>query len=42
MQSHWEKFWSNLEAIYREDIAKINEEKAMGEDVEIAMNMLKV
>ena len=33
------QFWCNLEAIYREDIAKVNEEKVMDEDIEIAKNM---
>lgn len=33
------QFWCNLEALYREDIAKVNEEKVMDEDVEIAKNM---
>lgn len=33
------QFWCNLEAIYREDIAKVNEEDAMDEDLAIAKNM---
>ncbi|MFA9466269.1 MAG: helix-turn-helix domain-containing protein [Velocimicrobium sp.] len=30
------QFWCNLESIYREKIAKVNEENAMDEDIEIA------
>ncbi len=33
------QFWCNLEAIYREDIAKVKEEESMDEDVAIAKNM---
>ena len=33
------QFWCNLEAIYREDLAKVNEEKTMEEDISIAKNM---
>lgn len=33
------RFWFNLEAIYREDIAKIEEEHSMNEDIEIALRM---
>ncbi len=30
------QFWCNLESIYREKIAKVNEENSMNEDIEIA------
>ena len=33
------QFWCNLEAIYREDIAKVNEENTMQEDIEISKKM---
>jgi len=33
------QFWCSLEAIYREDIAKIKEENAMDEDIVIVNNM---
>lgn len=33
------QFWCNLEAIYREDLAKVREENTMDEDIAIAKNM---
>lgn len=33
------QFWCNLEAIYREDIAKVNEENTMQADIEISTRM---
>lgn len=33
------QFWCNLESIYREDIIRVNEENAMGEDIQIADRM---
>lgn len=33
------QFWCNLESLYREDLAKVNEENAMEEDIKIAKNM---
>ncbi len=33
------QFWCNLESIYREKLAKINEENAMDEDIEIVKKM---
>ena len=33
------QFWCNLETIYREKIAMVNEENAMDEDIEIAKKM---
>ncbi len=33
------QFWCNLEAVYRETIAKVNEENAMEADIEIARKM---
>lgn len=33
------QFWCNLESLYREDLAKVNEENTMDEDIEIAKNM---
>ena len=33
------QFWCNLEAVYREDLAKVKEENTMGEDLAIAENM---
>lgn len=33
------QFWCRLEALYREDIAKVNEENAMDSDIEVARRM---